>query len=181
MTTKVKTQNFDIDSKGFFRLNVPEVVVIPEEEEPVTPEDPTEADSDTDPTEPSADGDEDETEAADDPVTPEEPELPEGEYWNIDTSMSRVISPYHMSIVLTRVNVENLGLEPGKPLNAYFMAEEKDVSAYRAISSQEAQVQWLSSDLVTKILYPSLSQATTISFLSVSSTMMMAATLLVLA
>ena len=59
-------------------------------------------------------------------------------YWNVDTSMSQMISPSHMSIVLSRVNTENVNFKPGLEIQAYFIVEEKDdlTGAYRAITSK---------------------------------------------
>ena len=63
-------------------------------------------------------------------------------------SMSQIIDPYHMSIVLSRVDTENVNYKPGLEISSYVMVEEKDSSTaiYRAISSQQFDIRWLAED-----------------------------------
>ena len=76
--------------------------------------------------------------------------------------MSQMISPSHLSIVLSRVEHENLDLTPGNLINAYMMVGDKDYAsgAYKAVCSEEVTIQWLAEAQITQKLETVLSKAT---------------------
>ena len=120
--------DYDINAKGFFTLHT-DTVVTPVVD-PADPADPV------DPTNPDETAEDPIEDPVVDPVVDDDT-LPIGEYWNIDTSMSQMISSTHLSLVLTRVDNQNLDLELGEPIKAYFMTETKDsvTAKYQATGS----------------------------------------------
>ena len=145
-------EDYDANAKGFLSQTIPEEETTDETEvdpsEPSTDPDAADETDTTDPTDPADDAeddasDEDETsetnpEAEVNPEASEIVDIVKPIYWNVDMSMSQMISPSHMSIVLSRVNTENINFKPGLEIQAYILLEEKDdfTGAYRAITSK---------------------------------------------